>query len=188
MKSHFYFKVFSITSLLVMIPVAHASASSKESHNRGKEPGDILYHASFDWKDSITQKTKKLEIIVTKNAKPGFWDSKVGARIMNGEQVEATCRADNLEVVSSESGAPKVATSMDLTCHSTSLGALGAPATVFFQAGSQTPVLRFGSWLQGYEQAYLRVEKDRSAQLVKEMHPDAQKDNTPKLAQLTSVR
>lgn len=173
------FKFIVITSVLICTPFAYATGGSREGQGCGKVQGEVLYHARFDWKDSMTSITKNLDIVVTKTAKPGFWDSKISARIMNHGTCEAICRADNLEVVSNEPGMPSVATSMDLTCHSSSLGALGAPATVFFQSGqngTQTPVLRFGSWLQGYEQAYLKVQTDQSSKLVKEMRPDSAKE------------
>jgi hypothetical protein len=62
-----------------------------------------------------------------------------------------------------------------MSCKSAAFGALAAPATLFFRdaygeaTSRNVPVLRLGTWLQGYQQAVLTTEYDRSARLMMEM-------------------
>jgi hypothetical protein len=92
------------------------------------------------------------------------------AEIRNGKLLEATCSISRLERLDNKSNV------IDMKCRSARLGALVSPVSVFFSPAesiNRTPAIehpafvRFGSWLQGYQQAILTVDMDRSAMLLK---------------------
>lgn len=156
---HFMIRVGLGALILMATQLAFA-----ESPTCGKVVGKVLFSAHFDWK-SPAGVSKGLRLVIARNAKPGFKDSKFIAQIMNGDECQAVCRTETVDVASA---------SLDLSCRSAAFGALAAPATVFFHntgAGHKSSVLRFGTWLQGYEQTILNTELDRSARLMQEMAP-----------------
>jgi hypothetical protein len=155
---------------LATVPLAEGATVSA----CGKATGETLYSAIFKW-SSEAQSGKTMKIIIAKAKKPGFKDSKIVAKILNGKSCEAVCNVEKLETFGSEKSLK--AASVDMNCKSAALGALAAPATVFFQnesdpsLGEPKSVLRFGTWLQGYEQASLTTEVDESARLIHELAP-----------------
>jgi hypothetical protein len=158
---------------LATVPLAEGATISA----CGKATGETLYSAIFKWSGEA-QSGKTMRIVIVKAKKPGFKDSKIVAKILNGKNCEAVCNVEKLETFGTEKSLK--AASVDMSCKSAALGALAAPATVFFQnesnpflpvSNESKSVLRFGTWLQGYEQAVLTTEVDESARLIPELAP-----------------
>ncbi len=150
---------------LSTIPMAEGATAEKP-----------FFTASFKWNNGTSNSvasSNTLRLVILKNKKPGFNDPKLIAKIMSGDRVEAICGIQSLETY--RAGKSLLPSSIDMSCKGTTLGALAAPATVFFRnSNSQSTshgaaVLRFGTWLQGYQQAVLTTEFDQSARLVEEM-------------------
>jgi hypothetical protein len=152
---------------LTIIPFSQAMGATSKT----------FYSASFHWNNGSGTSENTLRLIIGKTKKPRFNDPQLVAKIMNGQRVEAVCSIQGFE--SYMHGHTLLASSIDLSCKGTALGALAAPATVYFPekldgANSKStsrnqPVLRFGTWLQGYQQAVLKTEFDQSARLMSEM-------------------
>jgi hypothetical protein len=149
--------------ILIGIPVSQAMGATSKT----------FYSASFEWNNGTGSPSNTLRLTIVKTKRPRFKDSQLVAKITNGQRVEAICSIQGVE--SYMCGQTLLASSIDLSCKGTSLGALAAPATVYFKdANSESssrnqPVLRFGTWLQGYQQAVLKTEFDQSARLMSEM-------------------
>lgn len=153
---------------LSTIPMAEGAVAEK-----------TFFTASFTWNNGSTYSghsaasSKTLRLVITKNKKPRFNEPKLIAKIMNGQHIEAICGVQSLETY--KAGKSLLPSSLDMSCKGTALGALAAPATVYFRnLNSESTsrggaVLRFGTWLQGYQQAVLTTEFDQSARLVQEM-------------------
>jgi hypothetical protein len=149
---------------------------SKTLNTRSGEAASI-YSASFQWNEGQSNSGQTLRIVITKNKKPRFSEPKLVTKIMNGKRVEALCSIQSAE--SYLHGHTLLASSIDMSCKGTALGALAASATLFFpekldgangqSASRNKPVLRFGTWLQGYQQAVLKTEFDQSARLMSEL-------------------
>lgn len=132
-----------------------------------------FYRASFQWNNGAGTSRNTLRLVIAQSKKPRYNDPKLVAKIMNGQRVEAICSIQGVE------GNGTLASSVDMSCKGTALGALAAPATVYFpekldganakSTSRNMPVLRFGTWLQGYQQAVLKTEFDQSARLMNEM-------------------
>lgn len=153
---------------LSMIPMAEGAVAGK-----------TFFTATFQWNNGSSNSAnsansnKALRLVISKNKKPGFNDPKLVAKIMDGQRIEAICSVQSLETY--RAGKSLLASSVDMSCKGTTLGALAAPATVFFRnvnsksTSRGAAVLRFGTWLQGYQQAVLTTEFDQSARLIQEM-------------------
>ena len=72
--------------------------------------------------------------------------------------IQARC---SLKHVERDEGSKPLA--VDMECRSAHFSPLVRPATIFWANGadSSAPALRFGTWLEGYEQVRLNVEVDR---------------------------
>jgi hypothetical protein len=129
--------LLSLMAALVSIP-AWVSAS------------DAGFTAQFQWQDHL------LQIRVA----PGMKN----ARILSQGKVLANC-ATKAEAPMTETGraiASLAPSQIDLECEATEFGAMTGPATLIFKGpGVETPVIRFGTWLDGYRQADLLVSTDR---------------------------
>ncbi len=139
--------------------LAHSAAAEKP-----------FYAATFKWNPS-PRSGKTLQFTILKNHHHGFSDSRWIAKIdevsRDGQRVEAICSILSLETYSH--GKALLISSVDMSCKSTGLGALSSPATVYFpdanakSTARNTAILRFGTWLQGYQQAALTTQIDQSA-------------------------
>ncbi|MFL5813363.1 MAG: hypothetical protein ACJ763_07270 [Bdellovibrionia bacterium] len=147
-------------------------------------PLKTFYSASFQWNEGQSNAGKTLRIVIVKNTRPRYNEPKLVAKIVNGKRVEALCSIQNVEGYTRHQktrearearGNALLASSVDMSCKGTSLGALAAPATLYFSdvnaesTSRNKPILRFGTWLQGYQQAVLKTEFDQSARLMNEM-------------------
>jgi hypothetical protein len=145
-----------------------------------------FYSASFQWNEGQSNASQTLRIVIMKNAKPRYNEPKLVAKIMNGKRVEALCSIQYVEGRTRQQtretretrGNALLASSVDMSCKGAALGALAAPATVYFRdpysesTSRNKPVLRFGTWLQGYQQAVLKTEFDQSARLMTEFRSE----------------
>jgi hypothetical protein len=140
---------------------------------------EILYSATFNWPLATTGKTAplRLEIGTLKSSAPVKKAKKrtrptMFARIVTpgSNRCEALCQVKSLEKTG-----PLEPVSLDLACRGAHLASLTSPATIFWSgapAGSlasdaapvQFPTVRFGTWLGGYQLAFLRVEYDAYSQ------------------------
>jgi len=79
------------------------------------------------------------------------------AQITSSDQCEAICSVEQKSL-----GKRAFPEAVPMRCQSPRLGALQTPVTLLWPPGkSQKPVLRFGTWLGGYQQTALLVELDR---------------------------
>ena len=126
------------------------------SESCGSKLGHVEYKAAFDWMGtSVVPKTMQLRI----GAIEGRPEMLV-AQIVDGSECQAVCQIKAIE--RSNLMAP---VSMDLDCRGNKLNPLAAPATLFWAYGEELqPTIRFGTWLNGYQEASLRVEMDGYAE------------------------
>jgi hypothetical protein len=89
-------------------------------------------------------------------------DAQGQTRALISGRRDGTCRA-TCRVKGLERDARNRPISLDMECRDAGLRALRVPATLIWAEGSALawPSLRFGSWLQGYQHARLRVTLDR---------------------------
>jgi hypothetical protein len=167
----------------------------------GAPAKNLYYAATFSWDTDTSASRGTLKIVLSKAQKPGYRTPQIIAKIIRvaapvasptrsktssafraiavtatemNEKLEAICSVQQVESYAMAQGKPPQAASVELSCKSAALGALTAPATLYFQDASgvatsrKKPVLRFGTWLQGYQQAVLTTKFDRSARLIEE--------------------
>ena len=99
------------------------------------------YLAHFEWRDG-----KKLKLVInTERHRPV-------AKIFSSKgEVLASCDVKT------------IADGIDLSCVSSGFSPLTSHATIFIgeRQGKKAAILRFGTWLSGYEQTMLAVQIDR---------------------------
>lgn len=119
----------------------------------GSKLEHVEYKADFDWMgSSVVPKAMQLRI----GSLEGRPNEKV-AQIATGGECQAVCRIEAFEKSNLQ-----MPVSMDLDCRGNRLNPLAAPATLFFARGEELqPTIRFGTWLNGYQEAALRVDVDR---------------------------
>ena len=106
------------------------------------------FTGAFDWNENGAIQSLEFRLSRDSRSPENFSaliTSKSGA-------VQAVC--DLVQAVDRSSSFPE---SFDFTCHGASFGALQMPASLIL---TNKPLLRFGSWLKGYQQAPLRVQMD----------------------------
>lgn len=109
---------------ILALLVTTTAAAASPPQDCGTSPRQVLYAAEF----GPAGHRMKIEV------------GPESARIWSGNQCEAICQASLGE------------TSVELQCHSVKFQPLSTPATLFWLAGwSGAPVLRFGTWLDGFE-------------------------------------
>jgi hypothetical protein len=123
----------------------------------------LQFAGTFDWKNAHTGKTEKLRFMIGTPEKGAAKGTSV-AQIWSGKHCQASC--SSIDIVGRpgalEMDEASIPISLDLQCRGEALGALAARVAVLWSHGSQpTTTLRFGSWVDGYEQAALKVEVDR---------------------------
>lgn len=132
-----------------LIPQATLANAAEVPATCGARISKVYYSAAFQWQGQA----KKLVIGVAS----GNADASVPvAQIGSARGCEAVCSPAALE--RDEASRP---VSMDMVCRSVAFDAASTPATLLWGGDTgRTPTLRFGSWLTGYRQASLRVERD----------------------------
>lgn len=116
-----------------------------------KKSGELQYLASFELKGEPGRKSA-LELRVGKGSSKGWI-----AEIVSDNNCEAVCYSKEVEKNEAQE-----LESLDMKCKSKGIDALSAPATLLLSTGrGKAPVLRFGSWLEGYREAMLQVQLDR---------------------------
>lgn len=106
-------------------------------------------------KNSRTHGAEPLRFVIGE-AEGGTKGSAV-AQIWAGNHCQASCSS-----IQFEKGDLSMPISLDLQCRGEELGALSAHVALLWAQGNNTSTqLRFGSWVEGYEQAALKVEVDR---------------------------
>jgi hypothetical protein len=114
---------------------------------------NVQFSGTFSLKSSPQK--KPLRFVIGEPAGAGSGSSV--AQIWSGDRCQATCSSIDIE-----KGEMALPISLDLQCRGEDLGgALSAHVAVLWDHGADhTTVLRFGSWLEGYEQAAMKVEVD----------------------------
>jgi hypothetical protein len=115
----------------------------------------IQFAGTFSLKSASANKNKPLRFVI------GFPAESNGdqaiAQIWSGSHCQATCSSLTLE-----KGDLSMPLSLDLQCRGGELGPLSAHVAVLWDHGPKpSTLLRFGTWLEGYEQASIKVEVDR---------------------------
>lgn len=129
----------AVIGWMVLLCATSSSAGESESKRCLLKDWDTQYIANFQYGD-----TKKMQIRLGGKKK---WV----AEIFSNQSCKALCEVKQ----SSEQV-------FDLRCQSSEFHPLAVPATLFLAAGAgRYPRLRFGSWLQGYQEARLSVEQNR---------------------------
>jgi hypothetical protein len=110
----------------------------------------VRYAAHFEWPQAGPGEKNSLQLLIGSRE-----SSKTGetvAQIWSGNQCQLSCLSTQLDP-----------TALELKCRSAQLGMLTTSATVLWNRDAKPgheATLRFGTWLEGYEQAPLRVEID----------------------------
>jgi hypothetical protein len=123
----------------------------------------LQFAGTFDWKNAHTGKSEKLKFVI---GTPEHSEKGTSvAQIWAGKQCQASCSSVDLGAASGAKAFAKdelsLPISLDLQCRGEELGALSARVAVLWGHGSRSETtLRFGSWVDGYEQAALKVEVD----------------------------
>lgn len=133
------FVFVSLVALSAVLPMSRANA-------------DVAYSARF------TFQKEPMKLVIHREA------SGSSAQILTAAgAVQARCKFKNVE--RDESQKPVV---VDMECKSAQFSPLVRQASLFWPngAGSSSPALRFGTWLEGYEQVRLSVDVDRYSRVV----------------------
>jgi hypothetical protein len=117
------------------------------------------FAASFEWK-AENGASHKMSVRIA----AGPEDGKEEAQITSGKQCLAVChvKPDAPETDIGRTIASITPRQIDLDCSAAEFAALTGPATLIFKgAGVDAPMIRFGTWLDGYREASLKVQADR---------------------------
>jgi hypothetical protein len=117
--------------------------------------GDPAFSASFEWK-AENGAGHKMSVRIARDT--------ADAQILSGNQCLAVCRVkpDAPETEIGRTIASIRPRQIDLDCTASDFAALTGPATLIFRGvGVDTPMIRFGTWLDGYREASLTVQADR---------------------------
>lgn len=113
------------------------------------------FSASFEW-NATNGANHKMSVRIAKNS--------ADAQILAGTQCLAVCHVKP-EAADTEIGrtiASITPQHVDLDCSAADFSALTGPATLIFRGiGVDTPLIRFGTWLDGYREASLTIQADR---------------------------
>lgn len=123
----------------------------------------LQFAGTFDWKNTKNGRLEKLRFVIG-SPEHGEKGTSV-AQIWAGKQCQASCSSVDLGAAPGTQALEKdelsLPISLDLQCRGEELGALSARVAVLWGHGSKSETtLRFGSWVDGYEQAALKVEVD----------------------------
>jgi hypothetical protein len=145
-----------------------------------------LFSARFS-----SESKSPLTLVILRNSDTGPHSLReTKAEIRKGRQLEATCSLSRVEIMDDHSHV------IDMKCRSARLMAFVSPVSIFFTPSSspasrgpsrspavaQTAFVRFGSWLQGYQQAVLTIDYDHS-RLIMNQQGNPQGKSAVRLAQ-----
>ncbi len=126
---------------LTLIPATSAQAACPIGLKK------VEFQAKFDWKTGM-----RIQV------GPAHKTDTLVARIVSAG---GTCRAV-CDVKVFERDADQKPILMELACQDADFSAISTPATLFWETPEDMkPAIRFGTWLHGYSQADLKVERDR---------------------------
>jgi hypothetical protein len=117
----------------------------------------IQYSARFEWQG------QRLQLRVG-TIRRGDGRMQRVATISGAGSCQAVCTAKPLEKTDE-----RRPIAMDLACWSSQLEALNSPVTIVWpnaERGTRANLLRFGTWVDGYREAALRVEFDHYSEAV----------------------
>ena len=115
-----------------------------QSLSCGQKATRVYFSASFKWK------AQPMKVIIAKVP-----EQRDPVAFISSQTCEATCQIKEVDTAS-----------VELACRSTAFAPLTTPATVFIAAHkSGQSTLRFGTWIQGYQQASLRIDLNRAGEL-----------------------
>ena len=134
---------------VVLIPSSGSSATVPAASGCGSSLKDVHYSAIFEFKTPLRIKigNQGKQIVAT------ISDVKSGT-------CQAVCEG---KFFRQEGGfeSPLMPVSMQLSCNGSQFQLLSSPVTLFWASAFQAqPELRFGTWINGYEQVALNVEYD----------------------------
>lgn len=138
-----FFATLGLPVQALALPASPCQSEKQSAH----------YLATFELKSEVA----KLRPMVFCVNQPGAESEKspISAEIWSSQGREAICKHTYFE---REGLAP---ISMILECKSARFGPLNTPVTLYWPSGEvREPVLRFGTWLNGYFQTPLRVKYD----------------------------
>jgi hypothetical protein len=133
----------SILTLVISIP-AWVSAS------------ELSFEADFEWRGpgrATAAAARGMKLVIA---------SAELASIMDGEKSVALCRIKPEDTSSLGRAIASIGPKqVDFECEAAEFAGLTGPATLIFKGpGNPSPLLRFGTWLDGYRRAPLKVTTD----------------------------
>jgi hypothetical protein len=152
-------------------PAAFAAPAAIPGDTCSMRLKSLQFAGTFDWKNTRTGKVEKLRFVIGTPAQGAGGTPAQGAattsvaQIWSGKQCQASCSSVDFGK-STPPGALQtdelsMPISLDMQCRGEELGALAARVAVLWNHGSKgATTLRFGSWVDGYEQAALKIEVD----------------------------
>ncbi len=143
----------AVTAGILLIPSSQAAL--KKNVSCPMPMSKVSYSASFQWIQPGTGKPQSHKLVVGAQGSSG----ELSAQIWTGNQCEAICQPQSFD-----QDGPMSPIAMQMNCRGARLGSFTTTATLLWGRGqtmSRTPTLRFGTWLNGYEQAPLLVEVDQ---------------------------
>ncbi|MBY0472030.1 hypothetical protein K2X30_12765 [bacterium] len=148
-----------VVSLVVLLGIPKVSQACQDFQEALSE---VYYQASFQ----APQNKHGLKIQVGKTASKKRGKAKLLARISSDRsQCVAICQVKGLQTdLEARRRGVFTPISLDLTCVDPETGFLNSPASILFKntaLGVYRPTLRMGTWLNGFQQTTLKVERDR---------------------------
>lgn len=114
----------------------------------------VDYSAQFTWKGKLSNLSVGTAI---ENGKLR-WLAQIASTRGGVQSCQAICEVQHLEVDRFRESAP---VSLDMKCQSSGFAPLETKAVLLWASEiQQAPMLRFGTWLSGYQDAVLKVELD----------------------------
>jgi hypothetical protein len=139
--------------------------------------GNPAFAATFEWQ-AANGANHPMSVRIAKDS--------THAQILAGDQCLAICQVKPNEPDSeiSRTIASITPQHVDMECSAAEFAALTGPATLIFRGiGYESPVIRFGTWLDGYREAGLKIQADR-LQSPKSVESDARAiDRKPAIAE-----
>lgn len=148
---------FTVLLIALTFSTVAQAAPTPTSDTCSMKLKTLQFAGTFDWKSGSSGKIEKRRFVIGTPAHGAVGTSV--AQIWAGNHCQASCSSVDLGAGVTGFSLP---ISLDLQCRGEELGALSARVAVLWSHGSKSEtMLRFGSWVDGYEQAALRVELDQ---------------------------
>lgn len=118
---------------------------------------DLSFSAEFNWAQWNGRGQMPMKVQFGSRRAATGHGTRLVARVLGASGCQAVCEV--LSFQKSSTGAP---VSAELACRSPGFHALTSSVTVFWaHPKTGEPVIRFGRWLDGFEETSLRVELDQ---------------------------